>query len=410
MSSNSKLKIAIIGGGPGGLSLARLLHLKNISFIVLEHDASPSTRGQGGTLDVHEHTGQRLLKEARLWDTVQSKLRYEGEAMAVVDPKNNRLYEEAPEPAAQSDDPGAGRRPELDRAELRRMLIESIPPETIRWGAHVDSVTEDGKIQLKGGEELSGFDIIVGADGAWSKVRALLSGAVPTYAGLSGVDLRLLDADKNHPEVSKLVGDGSLFGLGDNLVILPQRNGDGSIRAYVWGRRPKDWIDTCGIDFKNPASIKAGLLKDYADWAPELQRIIKEASEDLVNMVPRALYTLPVDHRWETRPNLTLIGDAAHLMLPSGEGVNLAMIDALELAEAIGTANAQGASGEGLKKYIGEYEAKMWKRSQESAEEAARLNEIMFSEGAAARFTEWFKAMIAEAMAAQAAAGAAPSN
>jgi 2-polyprenyl-6-methoxyphenol hydroxylase-like FAD-dependent oxidoreductase len=408
--SNNNLRIAIIGGGPGGLSLARLLHLKNILFIVLEHDTSPSTRGQGGTLDLHQHTGQCLLKEARLWDTVQSKLRYEGEAMAIVDPKNNRLYEKIPRPAALSDDPGSGRRPEIDRAELRRVLIESIPPETIRWGAHVDSVTEDGKIQLQGGEELSGFDIIVGADGAWSKVRALLSGAVPMYAGLSGVDLRLFDADKSHPEVSKLVGNGGLCALGDNLAILPQRNGDGSIRVYAWGRRPQDWIDTCGIDFKNPASIKAGLLKEYADWAPELQRIIKDASEDLVNMVPRALYTLPADHRWETRPNFTLIGDAAHLMLPSGEGVNLAMIDALELAEAIGAANAQKAFGEGLKKFIGEYEAKMWERSQAAAEKARRLNEIMFSEGAAATFAEWFKTMMAKALVAQAAAGAASGN
>ena len=381
MSPNS-LKIAIIGGGPGGLALARLLHVKNIQFTVFERDASPSVRSQGGTLDIHEETGQRTLKEAGLWDTISQSLRYEGEAMIVVDENNTRVMENLE---------GGSNRPELDRQVLRKVLIESIPEGMIRWGTHVKAVTEDGLVQLASGEEESGFDLIVGADGTWSKVRPLLSPSVPSYASISGMDVRLPNVDQNHPSLSKLVGPGTFFALGNNLTMIAQRNGDGSVRTYLWGRRTEDWIHTCGINFNDPPAAKASILKDYVAWAPELQPLITASDE----IVPRAIYGLPVDHSWVTKPGFTLLGDAAHVMPPNGEGVNLALIDALDLAEAV---SAYTHSGEiSLTQAVEEFEKKMINRSRRSAIEGAELLDVMFSTNAAVKFKNMFDGMMAKA-------------
>jgi 2-polyprenyl-6-methoxyphenol hydroxylase-like FAD-dependent oxidoreductase len=71
--------IAILGAGPSGLTLGRLLHLAGIDFVIFERDTSAASawgRGGSGTLDLHEGSGLDALQEAGLFEAFREKARY----------------------------------------------------------------------------------------------------------------------------------------------------------------------------------------------------------------------------------------------------------------------------------------------------------------------------------------------
>ena len=207
-------KIAIIGAGPAGLTLARLLHVSEaqVDLTVYELDASPTSRHDlGGTLDLHTDTGLAALRKCGLWDSFQRYARYEGEKMIIADKNATELVHMRGERKAVFAD-----RPEIDRHQLKEILLESVPEAYVRWGRHLREVTEDGELRFDGREEMEGpFDLIVGADGAWSKVRGRLHGLKPVYSGVSGYEMDILEPQRTCPHTDKLVGRGMYFGSSD---------------------------------------------------------------------------------------------------------------------------------------------------------------------------------------------------
>jgi 2-polyprenyl-6-methoxyphenol hydroxylase-like FAD-dependent oxidoreductase len=160
--------IAIIGGGPCGLTLARLLECKGIDYVVYERDENENSNRTGGSLDLHPKTGQHALQEAGLFDKFKENARYDDTIFAIGDKLGRKLLEL-----------GQGRdAPEIDRVELRHILLNAIPKSKIKWGHALSSATvgEDNRpvIQFTNGVVLSGFKLVVGADGAWSKVRSIV--------------------------------------------------------------------------------------------------------------------------------------------------------------------------------------------------------------------------------------------
>jgi 2-polyprenyl-6-methoxyphenol hydroxylase-like FAD-dependent oxidoreductase len=160
--------IAIIGAGPSGLTLARLLSLQNIPYTIYERDISPSSNLAGGSLDIHAETGQQALIQAGLFTEFKKYARYEDTCVRLTDKVGKKVLEM-----------GQGRdAPEIDRIELRKILLESIPGERVKWGYVLKeaSVGKDGRqvLWFGNGEVADGFKLIVGADGAWSKVRSLV--------------------------------------------------------------------------------------------------------------------------------------------------------------------------------------------------------------------------------------------
>jgi 2-polyprenyl-6-methoxyphenol hydroxylase-like FAD-dependent oxidoreductase len=356
--------IAITGAGLGGLILARVLHVHGIAATVYEADASAGARTQGGMLDIHEADGQLALKAAGLFDEFRRLIHEGGEATRVLDAHGAVLLDEP--------DDGRGGRPEVHRAELRRILIESLPEGTIRWGHKVEAVHPRGA-----GQHALAFadgstattSLVVGADGAWSKVRPRLTDAKPAYLGTSFVETYLFDVDARHSATAEAAGGGAMFALTSGQGIFTHRESDGVVHAYVGLTRSQEWI--AGIDFADPGAARARVAAEFDGWAPELTALITDSETD---PVLRMLHALPTGHRWEHAPGVTLLGDAAHLMPPNGEGANLAMLDGAELGEAIAAHRGD------LEAAVAAYEESMFLRSATAAAEAAAVHAILFDD------------------------------
>lgn len=373
--------IAIIGAGLGGLTLARVLHVNGIEAAVFDLEAGRSARTQGGMLDIHEETGQAALRAAQLHERFREKVHPGGEAMRVLDKHARVFLEEA--------DDGEGDRPEIDRGDLRDLLLDSLPEGTVRWGSKITDARPAGagqhEVTLADGTVFTA-GLLVGADGAWSRIRPLLSDAVPAYTGISFVETDLFDADTRHPECAELIGGGMFFALGDNRGFLAHRESDGSLHVYAALRAAEDWLST--IDFTDAEASKAALAEHFADWAPGLRRLITDADGA---PVPRLIHALPVGHHWKRTPGVTLLGDAAHLMSPfAGEGANLAMIDGADLGRAL------AAHPGDIEAALAGYEEPLFVRSEKTALESAESLEMIFDDSAPQPLVDMFTSFAAQ--------------
>ncbi|MGW3429443.1 FAD-dependent oxidoreductase [Streptomyces melanosporofaciens] len=361
-------RIAIVGGGLGGLTLARVLHVHGIASTVYELDASATARDQGGSLDMDPESGRRALLHAGLLEEFRPLSRPEdGELRLLGKDAAVGLRIPAPEPG--EGDEGEGdegeARPEVDRRALRDLLLGSLPEGTVRWGHKVRAVALGvaGRpaLTLSDGRTVEA-DLLVGADGAWSRVRPLVSDADPVYSGISFVDCLLHDADARHPAVAELVGRGTMFALADEKGLIAQRNGGDRIRVYAALKAPEEWSRSGLIDPADPAAARKRLLDLFPDWDEGLRALISDSDGPLV---PRPIHALPIGHRWDRTPGVTLLGDAAHLMSPfAGAGANLAMLDGAELALALTTHND-------LETALNAYETPMFARAEEAAAQSA---------------------------------------
>jgi 2-polyprenyl-6-methoxyphenol hydroxylase-like FAD-dependent oxidoreductase len=356
--------ITIIGAGLGGLTLARVLHVHGIKATVYEADASAGARTQGGMLDIHDYNGQLALKAAGLYEEFRGIIHAGGEASRMLDPHGNILFDQP--------DDGNATRPEVPRGDLRRILLEALPDGTVQWGRKLTSICSlgDGQHELTFGDgSIVTTRLVVGADGAWSRVRPLLSDVKPEYAGTSFIETYLFDADARHPASAKAVGGGALYALTPGKGIVAHREPHGVLHTYVVLTRPQEWFED--LDFGDPKAAKARVAAELEGWAPELTALIAAGE---TAPVLRKIHSLPIGHRWKRVSGVTLLGDAAHLSPPDGEGANLAMLDGAELGKAI------AAHRDDVDAALAEYEEAMFARSATAAVEAAKTFKLCFQD------------------------------
>jgi 2-polyprenyl-6-methoxyphenol hydroxylase-like FAD-dependent oxidoreductase len=369
------MTIAIVGAGPGGLLLARVLHLNGIDAVVYEREPSRDARGQGGMLDLHSETGQRALRVAGLTDKFLAIARREGQDMRLLEPDGTLLLQE------DTPDDAALARPEVDRADLRDLLLDSLPEHAVRWG-HTFESAGDGMLHFAEGGSAP-YELLVGADGANSRVRELLTDVRPAHTGHNIVEIGIPDVDRTHPDLAAMVGRGTYWVLGGGQSLGAQRNGDGRVRIYLsFYHTAEDWFTTVGIPFDDPAAARARLIDLFAGWDPRFTALIAACDDTIV---PRPVTTLPIGLTWPSTSDVTLLGDAAHLMPGAGEGANMALLDGALLALAL------AAHPDDRPAAVEEYEREMFARTSAAARQSADIQEMLASPDASRKMLAFFQ-------------------
>ncbi|MFS4091809.1 FAD-dependent oxidoreductase [Streptomyces sp. AF1A] len=368
------MTIAIVGAGLGGLALARVLRVNGIDAVVYEREPSRDARGQGGMLDLHSGTGQRALREAGLIDQFWAIARREGQDLRLLEPDGTLLLQE------DTPDDAPLERPEVDRADLRNLLLDSLPEHTVRWG-HAVEYAEHGLLHFTDGSSAT-HHLLVGADGANSRVRALLTDARPAHTGHNLVELGISDIDRTHPDLAKMVGRGNYWVLGDGRSLSAQRNGDGRVRIYLSFYTAEDWFTTSGIPFDDPTAARARLIELFTGWDARFTALIAACDDTIL---PRSITALPVGLTWPPSSDVTLLGDAAHLMPPVGQGANMALLDGALLGLALAT------HPDGLPAAVREYEREMFARTSAAGRQSALIHDILTSPDAGRKMLAFFQ-------------------
>jgi 2-polyprenyl-6-methoxyphenol hydroxylase-like FAD-dependent oxidoreductase len=356
-------KIAIIGGGPGGLTLARLLQLKKANVKVYERDINRDVRVQGTTLDLHIESGLKAIEHAGLMNPFKANYRTDNDRTRIVDEHANIFFDDHNEEST-SDFGDEWFAPEIDRGSLRKILLDSLQPDTVVWNSYIvslESIDNSWKIIFENGNAVIA-DIVIGADGANSKIRPFVTPIKSFYSGVTILQCNMYDAEKKAPKIQALLKGGKIMGMGDSKTITAKvdgsAKGDGSLDFGLSWKEDANWVADSGIDFKNSKQVLEWFKKEYANWDNIWQELFEAEN---TNFLPRPQYCMPLDQYWEAQPNITLLGDAAHLMPPfAGEGVNMAMLDALQLSE-----NLTSKKFTDLKSAIAHYEKQMFARFAE---------------------------------------------
>lgn len=336
-------RIAVVGGGPAGLTFARVLHRHGHPVTVFERDPAPDARPPGGTLDLQEGLGQLALDKAGLLADFRALSRPEGQAMRILDPDGTVLRDWRPRPDDRAN-------PEIDRGQLRDLLLG---PLCVQWGRGVTRVVPGAggvRVHFEDGRQET-FDLVIGTDGAWSRTRPAVSPVTPHYTGITAVETSLDDADTRHPDLARLTGDGSVAVYGVNRALVAQRNSGGHIKVYAQFRAPLDWH--ADLDPADADAVRASLLTLFDGWAAPVLDLLRRGTA----FTHRPLHVLPVSHTWTHVPGATLLGDAAHLMPPLGAGANLAMLEGAELAESLAAGPADPDAA------VRAFEERMWARA-----------------------------------------------
>ncbi len=377
MSALDGKEIAIIGGGPGGLTLARLLQQSGARVTVYERDQSRDARVQGSALDLHEDSGLAALEAAGLTEAFWANHRPDLDRLRLTD-ANGKILHDHPRQTS-----GTGKRPELERGPLRDLLLDSLHPGTVQWDCKLESAEmQDQQVLLRfTNGRTANADIAIGSDGANSRLREIVTPVRPQYVGVSLVEALVPAAAQTIPELWNLLGGSALIALGGERTIGMGTKPDGSVLLYA-GLKSPDQAERQSLEqASTPQQRMAWFRANFPGWSSVWEPLFHHAA----STVWRPLLVCPAGQQWQSKPNVTLIGDAAHVMPPyAGEGVNMAMLDALVLSRLL--VSEQTPAGA-----ISAYEAEMFARMQHMTQDTMTNTEMFYAPDAAERVVALFR-------------------
>jgi 2-polyprenyl-6-methoxyphenol hydroxylase-like FAD-dependent oxidoreductase len=379
-------KVAIVGGGPGGLTLARLLQQQGVNVKVYERDSDQYVRQQGATLDLHYESGLKALREAGLIEEFQQSFRPGAERVTIVDNNLAVHYTERDnEPIQDLNNEYA--RPEIDRGPLRDLLIASLNEGTVVWNSKFTELKENGNgwdLNFENGTTVYA-DLVIASDGAKSKVRKYITDIERIYSGVTIVEGNIYNAAVHAPHLWELTHGGKIFAHWNGKTIVLSAKGEGSLSFYTITEEPDELVKTFDTAFSNKEHVFTWFKQRFFDWSNDWHEIF---STNESYFVARPQNHFPQDQSWQTLSNLTMIGDAAHQTPPSGDGVNQAMLDALELYEALFSEEFTT-----VHEAVASFEEKMLDRTSVATEEALELVEAMLSKNSLQFFLDFFNDM-----------------
>ncbi|CAM3540321.1 FAD-dependent oxidoreductase [Flavobacterium chungbukense] len=388
-------QVAIIGGGMGGLILARLLQMQNVKVKVYERDCNEEVRVQGSPLDLHEDSGLKAMNQADLLTEFYTNVRTNASKARIVSKDFELKFDEHSIQKNYSESNSNSNknslqdiskpRPEIDRSELRNILIQSLLPESIVWNSQFISMEkENNGWRLHFKNETSIYaDLVIAADGANSKVRSYLNAPKPIYSGITMLEGTIYNAKENAPHLFEFSKGGKVLAFGNEQTIMYGTKGDGSLMFLLSSKIPENWITESNLDFKNNEEVFEWFKEVYQEWSPKWDELL--LSKELY-FIPRPQYYFPFNQTWKTQDNLTMIGDAAHRMPPfAGKGANLAMWDALELSKYL-----TGNQFEDINTAIAEFENRMLEQAAEATKDTLTNGEQLHSTDALERLLAIF--------------------
>ncbi len=381
-------QIAIVGGGPGGLTLARLLQLKGANVKVYERDVNKDARVQGSLLDLHDKSGLAAIIKAALLEAFKCNFLPGADKSLIVDKHATIFFSDG----ESKPEEGFGHkdfRPEIERGALRKILLESLKPDTVVWDSHfiaMDRHNDGWMLHFKNQDSVYA-DLVIVADGANSKIRPYLTDIKPFYSGITMLEISIYDAAKVAPTIYGFLDGGKVMAFGDSRCLLGGQKGNGEVGFYASFRTEQDWVSTSGLDFSNKTQVLEWFKREFSAWSSNWYELFENATTPFI---PRPIFCMPFDQTWETLPNLTMIGDAAHVMPPfAGEGANMAMLDALELSECLTSTKYKT-----LQDAIAEYEIKMRNYASLAAKESLENGERMHAEDSLPTMVSFFNTQI----------------
>lgn len=359
-------KVAIIGGGPVGLTTARILQINGADVTVYERDINAQARTSGGTLDIHSDSGQLAIQKADLMDDFYKYARPTGEKMA--DMHGNITSEEMP------DETNAYSRPEIDRNDLRKIMLENLQENTIIWDSQLINIEKSGEqyhLEFKNGNSAVA-DFVIVANGGRSKARKFVTDKKPYLSGTYIIQGEIENPDRDYPEFKPKYGNGNVMAMGEHKMFYTHTLRDGSMHFGVSFKADEVWILNNGIDFKNDAAVIAFLNKTFENWGDDYKTFFANSTD--FSGLPLRMFSL--EESWKEHSNITLVGDAAHLMPPfAGEGVNMGLLDAYHLTE-----NLTSGKFENLQSAIDDYEQKMFGYALEAQRMTIKMENLLHSD------------------------------
>ncbi|NHN30832.1 FAD-dependent oxidoreductase [Paenibacillus agricola] len=312
------LNVVIIGGGIGGFATAVALQNKGIQAHVYEQAQRLGEVGAGITI---HPSSQHLFEKWGLGEVFYEKARI-NKTIEFFTPQGELVTNDVEKilPSLKQDKLGL-HRASIHRAHLLDLLISPIDPEYIHLDHKFKSLIETDdyvEITFENGAVVRA-DVVIAANGIHSNIRTIFSNDEPIYSGIHSVRTILgLEATK---ETAK--EDGTVMYRDDRTVILMQPVAGGMHFDILYPSEDSSWVKD---------TVKEELLSKLTSFDEKLVRLLDTIEYPIVS---RALYCRQPIPQWSTN-RVTLLGDAAHSMLPTlGQGANSAIADADSIARAL---------------------------------------------------------------------------